>query len=91
MQKLIAILFILLLGSATFTQGVPAPFAVEQLADSDKGKEIKDDKKEGKEFITHYPKSIHAKVIAVSYSEGSNFLLPQPLLRKPTPPPNVIC
>ena len=91
MRKLIAILFVLLLGSTTFTQGVHTPLAVEQLADSDKGKEAKDVKKEGKEFLTLYPKNSHHSVLAVSYPHWLNFLLPQPLLRKPTPPPDVIC
>lgn len=93
MQKLIAILFLLLMCSATLVSGLQAPAgAVEQLADSDKGKEAPPEKKETKEFLSHTAK----RWIAVALTGRFNakdiaYGLPKPALSKPTPPPDVIC
>lgn len=93
MQKLIAILFLLLLGSATL---LPCSFwladAVEQLADNDKGKEVQPEKKEGKEFLTHSVKRFMALALTSPFFKNdSAHGLPKPVLNKPTPPPDVIC
>lgn len=92
MQKLIAILFFLLLCSTTLLQGTPLlSNAVEQLADSDKGKEAPSEKKEGKEFLAGCIKKAHLLTSIIAYTGYVNYWPLQPVLRKPTPPPDVIC
>lgn len=93
MQKLIAILFVLLLCSTTVMQAAYLPVAaVEQLADSDKSKEVKPEKKEGKEFLTACVKKMHTiQVTILYYCNHLCYGLPQPVPNITTPPPDVIC
>lgn len=93
MQKLIAILFVFLLCSTTLMQGLHLPVdAVEQMADSDKGKDAQPEKKEGKEFLAGYPKRTQAVApVIYYYTHHISYWLPQPVLSKPTPPPDVVC
>ena len=93
MQKLIAILFFLLLGSVTLLPGIYLQTdAVEQLADNDKGKEAQPEKKEVKEYLSHCIKRITTVALARTFHASDiDHWLPKPLLPKSTPPPNVIC
>ena len=93
MQKLIAILFVLLLCSTTLLQGCHLPVnTVEQVADGDKGKEAKPEKKEGKEILAGCAKKMQTLPTAIPFccNHTCNWP-PQPVLSKPTPPPDVIC
>ena len=93
MHKLIAILFLMLLGSITLVQGMQLRVdVVEQLADNDKGKDAQPDKKDGKEYEASATKKQQELTPALQhYISLLFFWLPRPALKKPTPPPNCIC
>lgn len=100
MKKVIAILLLFLVASQLVTAGMKDAawqqellLEFEEKTDGDKaGKDIKPEKKEGKECLTHtHFLQDNTLVLVRCYSVDAFYFVPFPLFEKSTPPPDTTC